>query len=61
VLGLIARGNSNKEIARLLGISPKTVDNQVQSVYAKAGVRTRAGATLFAMENGLVPAAGRPR
>jgi HD-GYP domain-containing protein (c-di-GMP phosphodiesterase class II)/DNA-binding CsgD family transcriptional regulator len=60
VLGLIARGNSNKEIARLLGIAPKTVDNQVQSVYAKAGVRTRAGATLFAMENGLVPPASRP-
>jgi HD-GYP domain-containing protein (c-di-GMP phosphodiesterase class II) len=61
VLGLIARGNSNKEIARLLGIAPKTVDNQVQSVYAKAGVRTRAGATLFAMENGLVPPANPPR
>jgi HD-GYP domain-containing protein (c-di-GMP phosphodiesterase class II) len=57
VLGLIARGNSNKEIARLLGIAPKTVDNQVQSIYAKASVRTRAGATLFAMENGLVPPA----
>jgi HD-GYP domain-containing protein (c-di-GMP phosphodiesterase class II) len=57
VLGLIARGNSNKQIARLLGVSPKTIDNQVQSVYAKAGVRTRAGATLFAMENGLVPRA----
>jgi HD-GYP domain-containing protein (c-di-GMP phosphodiesterase class II)/DNA-binding CsgD family transcriptional regulator len=61
VLGLIARGNSNKEIARLLGTSPKTVDNQVQSIYAKADVRTRAGATLFAMENGLVPAASMPR
>jgi len=56
VLGLIARGHSNKEIARLLGVAPKTVDNQVQSVYAKAGVRTRAGATLFAMEHALVPA-----
>ena len=61
VLGLVARGNSNKQIARLLGVSPKTIDNQVQSIYAKAGVRTRAGATLFAMENGLVPPAGRPR
>lgn len=61
VLGLIARGNSNKHIARLLGVSPKTIDNQVQSVYAKAGVRTRAGATLFAMENGLVPPTGRQR
>ena len=57
MLGLIACGNSNKEIARLLGVAPKTVDNQVQSIYAKADVRTRAGATLFAMENGLVPPA----
>ena len=55
VLGLLARGNSNKAIARRLGVSPKTVDNQVQSIYAKAGVRTRAGATLFAMEHGLLP------
>jgi HD-GYP domain-containing protein (c-di-GMP phosphodiesterase class II) len=55
VLGLLARGNSNKAIARHLGVSPKTVDNQVQSIYAKAEVRTRAGATLFAMEHGLLP------
>jgi HD-GYP domain-containing protein (c-di-GMP phosphodiesterase class II)/DNA-binding CsgD family transcriptional regulator len=61
VLGLLARGNSNKQIARLLGVAPKTVDNQVQSIYAKAGVRTRAGATLFAMENGLLLAPGRLR
>ena len=54
VLGLLARGSSNKAIARHLGVSPKTVDNQVQSIYAKAGVRTRAGATLFAMEHGLL-------
>ncbi len=56
VLGLLAHGHSNKAIARLLGVAPKTVGNQVQSIYAKAGLRTRAGATLFAMENGLVPA-----
>ncbi len=54
VLAHLARGATNKEIARRLGISPKTVDNQVQSIYAKAGVRTRAGATLFAMERGFV-------
>ena len=54
VLGLLSRGNSNKAIARHIGVSPKTVDNQVQSIYAKAGVRTRAGATLFAMEHGLL-------
>jgi HD-GYP domain-containing protein (c-di-GMP phosphodiesterase class II) len=54
VLRAIARGQSTKEIARSLGISPKTVDNHTQSVYAKIGVKTRGGATLFAIEHGLV-------
>lgn len=54
VLRLIARGRSNKEAARELGISPKTVGNHVEHIYAKADVRTRAGATLFALESGLL-------
>ena len=53
VLRAIARGKSTKEIARALGISPKTVDNHTQSIYAKIGVKTRGGATLFAIEHGL--------
>jgi HD-GYP domain-containing protein (c-di-GMP phosphodiesterase class II) len=53
VLRAIARGQSMKEIARTLGISPKTVDNHTQNVYAKIGVKTRGGATLFAIEHGL--------
>jgi HD-GYP domain-containing protein (c-di-GMP phosphodiesterase class II) len=54
VLRLIARGRSNREVAAALGISPKTVGHHVEHVYAKAGVATRAGATLFAMEHGLL-------
>ena len=54
VLRLIARGRSTKEVAARLGIAPKTADNHIQAVYAKTGVRTRAGAALFAMEHGLV-------
>lgn len=50
VLKTLARGFTNKEIARTLQVSPKTIDNQLQSIYQKAGVRTRAGATLYAME-----------
>jgi DNA-binding CsgD family transcriptional regulator len=42
-----------KEIGDRLGISPKTVDNHLQSVYSKIAVKTRAGATLFAIEHGL--------
>jgi HD-GYP domain-containing protein (c-di-GMP phosphodiesterase class II) len=53
VLRGIARGQSTKEIARALGIAPKTVDNHTQSIYAKIGVKTRGGATLFAIEHGL--------
>ncbi|MGH3369044.1 MAG: response regulator transcription factor, partial [Nocardioidaceae bacterium] len=54
VLRLIARGLSNKEVAAHLGISAKTVGHHVEHVYAKAGVTTRAGATLFAMEHHLL-------
>jgi DNA-binding CsgD family transcriptional regulator len=59
VLHELAAGQTNKQIARRLGISPKTVGHQVQSLYRKAGVHTRAGATLFAIEQGL--AGARPR
>jgi HD-GYP domain-containing protein (c-di-GMP phosphodiesterase class II) len=54
VLRLIARGHSNKAVATALGISPKTVGHHVEHIYAKAAVATRAGATLFAMEHGLL-------
>jgi len=53
VLTLLARGMATKQIARQLGISPKTCDHHIQSVYTKAGVSTRAGATLFALEHGM--------
>ena len=54
VLGHLARGRTNRQIAGRLGISPKTVGHHVAHVYAKIGVSTRAGATLFAAERGLV-------
>ena len=54
VLRLIARGHANKQVASALGISPKTVGRHIEHVYAKAGVTTRAGATLWAMEHGLL-------
>jgi DNA-binding CsgD family transcriptional regulator len=57
VLGLLARGLSNKEIARRLVISPKTVGNHVEHIYAKIGASTRARASLFAMQHGLLPEA----
>jgi HD-GYP domain-containing protein (c-di-GMP phosphodiesterase class II) len=58
VLRLIARGRSNKQVAGELGISRKTVGHHVEHIYSKAGVGTRAGATLFAMESGLLRRSG---
>jgi HD-GYP domain-containing protein (c-di-GMP phosphodiesterase class II) len=54
VLLVLVRGRSNPEIAEDLGISAKTVGHHVQHVYQKAGVRSRAAATLWAFEQDLV-------
>jgi HD-GYP domain-containing protein (c-di-GMP phosphodiesterase class II) len=55
VLRLLARGLSNKKIAAQLVISPKTVANHVEHIYAKIDASTRATASLFAMQHGLLP------
>ncbi len=54
VVGMLARGLQTKQVARALGISVKTADRHIQNAYGKIGVSTRAAATLFAMEHGLV-------
>ena len=54
VLALLARGLLTKQVAKALGISVKTADRHVQNIYAKIGVSSRAAATMFAMEHGLV-------
>ena len=54
VLALVSRGSSNKEIARSLTISAKTVGNHVEHIYSKIGVSSRAGAALFATRHGLL-------
>jgi len=55
VLRLLARGLSNKQIAARLVISPKTAGTHVEHIYAKTGASNRATASLFAMQNGLLP------
>jgi HD-GYP domain-containing protein (c-di-GMP phosphodiesterase class II) len=55
VLRLVARGQSNKDIAERLVISPKTVGNHVEHIYTKIGASNRAAASLFAMQQGLLP------
>ena len=54
ILLLVARGASNKEIAGQLVLSEKTVRNHVERTYAKLGVKNRVGASLYALEAGLV-------
>jgi DNA-binding NarL/FixJ family response regulator len=54
VLRLLARGQEPRQIADALGMASQAVDNHIQNMYAKAGVSTRAGATLFAMRNALL-------
>jgi HD-GYP domain-containing protein (c-di-GMP phosphodiesterase class II) len=54
VLGLLARGQANKQTAQRLGVTPKTVANHVEHIYLKIGVSSRAAATLFASQHGLL-------
>jgi DNA-binding CsgD family transcriptional regulator len=56
VLGLLARGHSNRQIGTRLTVTPKTVANHVEHLYTKIGVSSRAAATLYAMQHGLVGA-----
>ena len=53
VLRLVAQGKTNKEIAEALVITQKTAGHHVEHIYAKAGVSTRVGAALFAMQHDL--------
>jgi HD-GYP domain-containing protein (c-di-GMP phosphodiesterase class II) len=54
VLGLLARGYTNRQIAQHLVVSAKTVSNHVEHLYIKIGVRSRAAATLYATQHGLI-------
>ncbi|HZB32847.1 MAG TPA: response regulator transcription factor [Streptosporangiaceae bacterium] len=55
VLVEIARGRSNREIARVLVVSEKTVKTHVSNVLMKLGVADRTQAALFAVRHGLLP------
>jgi HD-GYP domain-containing protein (c-di-GMP phosphodiesterase class II) len=54
VLGLLAAGCSNRDIAERLVISRRTAEHHVQHIYAKIGVSSRAAAAVFALEHDLL-------
>jgi ATP/maltotriose-dependent transcriptional regulator MalT len=54
VLGLVATGRTNHEIAGTLSISVHTVARHLQNIFTKLGVSSRAAATAYAYEHGIV-------
>jgi len=54
ILNLIVAGRSNKEMAQILGISPKTVDRHRTSMMQKLGVHSVAQLIALALRDGLI-------
>jgi DNA-binding CsgD family transcriptional regulator len=54
ILRLVGDGLTTREIAERLFISAKTADRHIQNLYAKIGTSTRATATRWAMDHGVV-------
>jgi two-component system response regulator DevR len=59
IIALVARGQTNREIANELFLSEKTVRNYVSSILGKLGLSHRSQAAAYAVENGLP--SGNPR
>lgn len=53
VLRLVAAGDTNREIARELYLSEKTVERHLSNIFGKLGLSTRSAATAFAFRHGL--------
>lgn len=55
ILACLARGESNKEIARELDLAESTVKIHVQNIFKKLGMSSRVQVALYAVENGFGP------
>jgi DNA-binding NarL/FixJ family response regulator len=54
VLGEIGAGSTTRDVAAVMGISPKTVENHKQRIFSKLGVQNQAHAVAVAMRQGLL-------
>jgi DNA-binding NarL/FixJ family response regulator len=54
ILNLVAKGFSNKEIAKIVGISPETVKEHVANIFCRIGASSRAEAATLAVNLGLI-------
>ena len=57
ILGLIAKGQSNKEVARALGVAPETIKSHLKNIFGKLSVERRAQAVARARSLGLIEGA----
>ena len=54
ILRRVTSGLTNRQLAEELGVSTRTIDAHLRSVYAKLGVKSRSAATRYAIEHHLV-------
>jgi DNA-binding response OmpR family regulator/DNA-binding CsgD family transcriptional regulator len=50
VLSWISRGKTNRDIAQILGLSPRTIDKHLEQIYSKLGVENRTAAAALAAQ-----------
>ncbi|MEB3354673.1 MAG: response regulator transcription factor [Cyanobacteriota bacterium] len=54
IIGLVAQGLTNQEIAGALTISKRTVDNHVSNIFTKTGAKNRVALLNWAMDHGKI-------
>ena len=54
VIQLLAEGLSNKEMAQILSVSPRTINFHLDNIYSKLGVSSRTEAAVYALRQGWV-------
>ena len=50
VLSWLSKGKTNRDIAQILGLSPRTIDKHLEQIYAKLGVENRTAAAAMAVK-----------